>query len=45
MTRMQPKRPNLVHRLAVGGLLAVLGVGLWQGYGEWIVRLVRAHVA
>ena len=37
--------PNYAHRLAVVGLLVVLGIGLWQGYGSWLLRLVRAHVA
>jgi hypothetical protein len=36
---------NNLHRVAVGVLLVVLGVGLWQGYGSWLIRLVRAHVA
>jgi len=36
---------NYLHRLAVGGLLVTLGIGLWQGYGSWLIRMVRAHVA
>jgi len=43
--RRMESRPNLVHRLAVGLLVFVLAVGLWQGYGPWLIRWMHAHVA
>ena len=40
-----PPRPSAVSRrvarIAVVVLAVMLAVGLWQGYGFWIVGLVR----
>jgi hypothetical protein len=38
-------RQTIIDRIAVGSLLVLLGIGLWQGYGSWLLRTVRAHVA
>jgi len=41
------RSPNvrpLVVRLVVAWLAVVLGVGLWQGYGQWLLGGVGAHV-
>jgi hypothetical protein len=30
-------------RVAFGALVALLVVGLWQGYGAWLLGAVSAH--
>jgi hypothetical protein len=43
---MESRRPStLLSRASAGLLVALLGVGLWQGYGAWLVKWVRSHVA
>lgn len=41
---MESLRNILLARFAVVLLVTALGVALWQGYGPWLVSLVRAHV-
>lgn len=41
---MASLRKILLVRFPIALLMAVLGVGLWQGYGPWLVSQVRAHV-
>jgi hypothetical protein len=43
--RRMHSRQTIIDRIAVGSLLLLLGIGLWQGYGSWLLRMVRAHVA
>ena len=42
--RTRSARP-LVVRLAIACLAVLLCVGLWQGYGEWLMSEVGSHVA
>lgn len=43
---MESRRPgNFLSRASIGLLVASFGVGLWQGYGAWLVQWVRSHVA
>jgi hypothetical protein len=37
-----PKRP-LIARLVVGALVALLVLGMWQGYGSWLLGQAGAH--
>jgi hypothetical protein len=39
------RRGNFFSRASIGLLVTTLGVGLWQGYGAWLVSWVRSHVA
>ena len=34
---------RLVDGLAVVALAALVLVGLWQGYGAWLIATVRSH--
>jgi hypothetical protein len=36
---------TFLSRVSIGLLVAMLGAGLWQGYGAWLVNWVRSHVA
>jgi hypothetical protein len=36
-------RKSLVARIAFGALVLLLGVGLWQGYGAWLLGRVATH--
>jgi len=42
-TRSPDFRP-LIARWLVAWLAVVLGVGLWQGYGQWLLGDGGAHV-
>jgi len=41
---MESRHHLLIARGAFGLLIAVLGAGLWFGYGPWLVDRVREHV-
>jgi len=38
------KSHDLLRRLVALGLVILIAVGLWQGYGPWLLGQVRAHV-
>jgi hypothetical protein len=38
-------REDLFNRIAIAVLLVLIGVGLWQGYGAWLLRRVFDHGA
>jgi len=43
---MESPRPSTFFSgFSTGLLVAMLGVGLWQGYGAWLVKWMRLHVA
>jgi hypothetical protein len=37
------KNRTWAARVAFGALVVLLAVGLWQGYGTWLLGAVRAH--
>lgn len=36
-------RKTLAARIVFGALVALLVIGLWQGYGTWLLGGARAH--
>jgi hypothetical protein len=36
-------RRTLAARIVFGALVVLLGVGLWQGYGTWLLGGAGAH--
>jgi hypothetical protein len=40
---MNSRLHEFIGRCAVGLLIAVLGLGLWLGYGSWLVDRMMAH--
>ncbi len=41
---MDARTPHkYLHRLVLLGLLMLLAIGLWQGYGAWLLEQVSAH--
>ena len=36
-------RKSPFARIAFGALVLLLGVGLWQGYGAWLLGRVATH--
>ena len=38
-------RKSLLARIAFGVLVLLLAVGLWQGYGAWLLGRVATHAS
>ena len=37
------KNRTLAARLALAALVVLLAIGLWQGYGPWLLGVAGAH--